>query len=119
MIKDRNIEDIKKIVKLYNYKDLSKQYREMTSVGFSKLLPQVALGQSQSAVIATAVFENKLMDLNTLFVPPQSSNTITADNSIGANGETKKTGRPELDDQEKSDKTIANREAEGNTDGTS
>lgn len=104
---------------IFNYKDLSKQYREMTSVGFSKLLPQVALGQSQSAIIATAVFENNLMDLNTLFVPPQSSNTITADNSIGANGETKKTGRPELDDQEKSDKTIANREAEGNTDGTS
>lgn len=110
---------------IFNYKDLSKQYKELTSVGFSKLLPQVALGQSQSAVIATAKFENELMDLNSLFVPPQSSATITADNSVGNKdsgsnrtsaqdaADDNNTGRPELDDEDKSDKTIANREAEG------
>jgi hypothetical protein len=30
----------------YNYKDLSKMYKEQTQIGFSKMLPQVALGHS-------------------------------------------------------------------------
>lgn len=109
---------------VYNYKDLSSQYKELTSIGFSKLLPQVALGQSQSVVIATAVFENDMMNLNDLFVPPQSSATITGNNktsdssstSLGTNQPSTdgaKGGRPEKPDSEKSDKTIANREAEG------
>ena len=106
---------------VYNYKDLSNTYKDLTSIGFSKLLPMVALGHSQSSVIMTAVFENKLMDLNDLFVPPQSSATITAEDKVGDDGKKSasspssgdKGGRPEKDDQEKSDKTIANREAMG------
>lgn len=93
---------------VYNYKDLAKQYKELVSIGFSKLLPQVALGQSQTTVIMTAVFENEIMSLNDLFVPPQSSNTMS-----GSAGDSGEAGRPELDDDKKSDKTIANREAEG------
>lgn len=92
---------------VYNYKDLSKQYKELTSIGFSKLLPQVALGQPQTAVIMTAIFENDIMQLNDLFVPPQSSNTM----SSAASSED--VGRPEKPDDQKSDKTIANKEAEG------
>ena len=49
---------------IYNYKDIAKNYKELTSLGFSKLLPQVALGQSQSVVIMTAYFENDMMSLN-------------------------------------------------------
>lgn len=94
---------------VYNYKDLSKQYKELTSIGFSKLLPQVALGQSQTTVIMTAVFENEIMSLNDLFVPPQSSNTVSAAQQSGSDG----AGRPEKPDDQKTDKTIANREAEG------
>ena len=106
---------------VYNYKDLSNTYKDLTSIGFSKLLPMVALGHSQSSVIMTAMFENKLMDLNDLFVPPQSSATITAEDKVGDDGKKSADssssgdngGRPEKDDQEKSDKTIANREAMG------
>ena len=32
---------------IYNYKDLSKLYKEQTQLGYSKMLPQIALGQSQ------------------------------------------------------------------------
>lgn len=104
---------------VYNYKDLSKQYKELASIGFSKLLPQVALGQNQTTVIMTAIFENEIMGLNDLFVPPQSSNTLSA-NGGSSSGSSKpnsdsdgQVGRPEKPDEKKTEKTIANREAEG------
>lgn len=101
---------------IYNYKDLAKTYKELTAIGFSKLLPQVALGQTQSAVIMTAYFENDMLSLNEVFIPPQSSNTTSGktedagQQKLPSNNEG---GRPELPDDEKSDKTIQNRESEG------
>ena len=104
---------------IYNYKDLSKIYKEQTQIGFSKLLPQVALGQSQSIVLATAIFENDMLHLEEVMVPPMSSNTMSAANKEEQSKKTNKTvedgreqgGRPELPDDEKSEKTIANRES--------
>lgn len=107
---------------VYNYKDLSKQYKDMTSLGFSKLLPQIALGQSQSAVLMTAYFENDIMSLNEVFVAPALSSTMSNNGNGNTTAKTKqqqtpssgnKGGRPEKPDSEKSDKTIANIEAEG------
>ena len=100
---------------IYNYKDMSKLYKEQTSLGFSKLLPQVALGQPQSIVMATAYFENDMLHLDEVFVPPMSSNTISnsgnkvnddTEASGGAAG-----GRPEKPDEQKTEKTIQNRES--------
>ena len=48
-------------------------------VGFSKMLPQIAMGQSQSSILANAYFENDLLDLVNLFVPPLMSSTMNAD----------------------------------------
>ena len=97
----------------YNYKELSKLYKEQTTIGFSKLLPQVALGQTQSSIIATAIFENGMMHLDELFIPPQMSSTMSAKEAPKAGESEKKTGRPELPESEKSDKTIRNEQAEG------
>ena len=94
----------------YNYKDLAKIYKEQTMLGFSKLLPQVALGQSQSSVIATAIFENEFMNLNDLFVPPQMSSTISKQDS--QNDGSNNIGRPPLADEEKSEKTLRNIESQ-------
>lgn len=94
---------------IYNYKDLSKMYKEQTSIGFSKLLPQVALGHSQSVVMATAYFENDILHLEEVFVPPMSSNTMSG-KEISSDDEG---GRPETPDDQKSDKTIRNIESEG------
>ena len=94
-------------------------------LGFSKVLAPVALGQTQTAVIAAAKFENQIMHLNEVFIPPQMSSTISAGEvSASANkknpasnsgnqkaASTGEPGRPELDDSEKSDKTIQNRES--------
>ena len=100
---------------IYNYKELSKQYKEQVQLGYSRMLPQLALGQSQSSILANAYFENHVLDLNSLFVPPVSSNTISAEaqkaaaaNSNEKNGQV---GRAEKPDDEKSEKTIQNKES--------
>lgn len=111
---------------IYNYKDLSKIYKEQTQIGFSKLLPQVALGMTQHEIIATAYFENDMLALNDLFVPPQMSSTMsgikaadsggkktTEKNNDDAQSKKSQGGRPEKPDDEKSEKTIRNIEASG------
>ena len=45
----------------YNYKELSKMYKEQTQLGYSKMLPQIALGQSQSFIINSCKFENEVL----------------------------------------------------------
>lgn len=96
---------------IYNYKDLSKLYKEQTQMGYSKILPQLALGQSQSSILANAYFENDILDLVTVFVPPMTSNTMNAESLDKVSGDKKESGRPEKSDDEKSEKTIQNKES--------
>ena len=114
---------------IYNYKELSKLYKEQTQMGYSKMLPQIALGLSQSSILANAFFENDLLNLVTVFVPPLTSNTMNADalaqqqtgrrntglnevrNTTEPGGEEKQVGRPEKEDSEKSTKTLQNIES--------
>ena len=105
---------------IYNYKDLAKMYKDQTNIGFSKLLPQVAMGHSQADIISTAIFENGMMKLNDLFTPPQMSSTTSgtkapssSKGSSSINKDSDNTGgRPELPDSEKSEKTIQNLESQ-------
>lgn len=98
---------------IYNYKDLAKSYKEQTQLGYSRMLPPIALGQSQSNILAAAHFENKVLDLNNIFVPPMSTNTMSSQNLKSKTGSenTGEVGRPEKADDEKAEKTIANRES--------
>ena len=112
---------------IYNYKELAKLYKEQTQLGYSKFLPQIALGQSQSSILANAYFENDVLDLVNVFIPPLMSSTMNGDvlnrvksDQAGGNkqpgqqqpGKEKEgAGRKELDDDKKSEKTIANRES--------
>jgi hypothetical protein len=110
---------------IYNYKDISKQYKEMTQLGYSKMLPQIALGQSQSSILATAYFENDVLNLVERLVPPMSSNTMNAQslkeetsskktNSAAKTDDEKKGGRPTNEEQGKatSEKRMQNQESE-------
>lgn len=63
---------------IYNYKELAKLFKEQTQVGFSKLKPQIALGHTQSEIIATAIFENEILNLNDIMVPPLMSSTMSS-----------------------------------------
>lgn len=93
----------------YNYKDLSKLYKEQMQTGFSKVLPQLALGISQSSILATNYFENDILNLAEKFIPPLTSNTIGSKDVVGS--EDNKGGRPEKEADEKSEKTILNEES--------
>lgn len=105
---------------IYNYKELSKLYKEQMQVGFSKMLPQIALGQSQSSILANAYFENDVLDLVNVFIPPLMSSTMNenilnrvrgSDSPGAGSNEPAPAGRKEKADDEKSEKTIANRES--------
>ena len=112
----------------YNYKELSKMYKEQVQLGYSKMLPQIALGHSQSSILNTAYFENDVLHLSEVMIPPimsstmkmedlkgggNSSQTQTSKTQIKTGGQTsdKTAGRPEKPDSEKSEKTIQNEES--------
>ena len=101
---------------IYNYKELAKLYKEQTQLCYSKMLPQIALGQSQSRILANAYFENDILDLVNVFIPPLMSSTMNENilnRTAGKVGSTeeKKVGRTEKADDEKSEKTIQNKES--------
>ena len=107
---------------IYNYKELAKLYKEQSQMGYNKMLPQVALGQTQSSILANAYFENDILDLVRVFVPPLTSNTMNAealqqrDANVKRNGSNQSqsndtVGRPQKQDNEKSEKTIQNQES--------
>lgn len=106
----------------YNYKEISKMYKEQTQLGFSKLLPQIALGHSQSFILNSITFENEFLNLSEIMIPPMNSNTLsssdlldkkskTSTNKTQISTEDNKGGRPEKSDDQKSEKTIQNRES--------
>ena len=105
---------------IYNYKEMAKMYKEQTQLGYSKMLPQIALGQSQSSILANAYFENDVLDLVNVFIPPMMSSTMNGE-TIQNLGNKKKAengndnsggGRPEKADDEKAEKTIQNKESQ-------
>ena len=110
----------------YNYKDLSKMYKEQVQLGYSKMLPQIALGHSQSSILNTAYFENEVLHLSEIMIPPLMSSTMNMEDLKGKTEQTqtnktqsksegqsteKSAGRPEKADSEKSEKTIQNKES--------
>lgn len=114
----------------YNYRELSKMYKEQVQMGYSKMLPQIALGHSQSAILNTAYFENEVLHLSEIMIPPLMSSTMSmadlkgGNTNGGENGKSssnnsqkkageqqKQSGRPEKSDDQKSEKTIQNKES--------
>ena len=118
----------------YNYQDLSKMYKEQVQLGYSKMLPQIALGHSQSSIINTAYFENEILRLHEIMIPNLMSSTMSAEQVLGvkdqsnsnktqnttegkqttnkkASLEEKKVGRAEKPDDQKAEKTIQNKES--------
>ena len=111
----------------YNYKELAKMYKEQVQLGYSKMLPQIAMGHSQSSILNTAYFENEVMNLSELMIPPLMSSTLNMQDLKGGSGSTSSsgsqkpsgssgsssgsTGRPEKPDDQKSEKTIKNKES--------
>ena len=107
----------------YNYKELAKLYKEQTQLGFSKMLPQIALGHSQSFILNSISFESEILKLHETMIPPLMSSTMSSQDVLGNRSqsntsqtqnstETNTGGRPEKANDEKSEKTIKNKESQ-------
>lgn len=122
---------------IFNSKDMSNVYKDLTKIGFSRFLPMVALGHTQKEVVSMAKLEQQIMQLDAYMLPPFSSNTMSSDTwsdikaqqeailagrkvgettqpaqtaatTSGQSSDGAKGGRPTLPNDQKSDKTIAN-----------
>lgn len=129
------------LTSIFNSSDMSSKYENLTKIGFSRFLPMVALGHTQKEVISMAKLEQQIMQLDAYMLPPFSSNTMSSDTwsdikaqqqqilsggkvtPVGGQADAARAGsvtsdsdggagRPQLPDDKKSDKTIANQAAQ-------
>ena len=88
------------------------------------MLPQSALGHSQSFILNTVHVENEVLHLSEIMIPPLMSSTLSSEDILGKKDstgssnsqnnsgtkknptESKPAGRPEKADDQKSEKTI-------------
>ena len=107
---------------IHNRKELMDVYLKGAQYGYSKIYTGVAQGIKQSNLVSLLNLENDILGLSDKMIPLSSSYTQTNnENSKNSDGKSKNTtggkdnnsepGRPELSDSDKSDKTIANRDA--------
>jgi hypothetical protein len=62
-------------------------YKEQAQMGHSKILPQIALGHSQSFILNTAHFENEVLHLAELMLPNLMSSTMNLADLMGKTSE--------------------------------
>lgn len=114
---------------VFNRKDLQGTYFSGAQYGYSKMYAGVAMGIKQMEQLSLMNFENEFLDMSSKMVPLQSSYTTSGtavasegknknssqngSNSSGNSDINNKGGRPELPDEEKSEKTQANIAAAG------
>ena len=116
-------------VTVFNRQDLQTSYFRGAQYGYSKMFAGVAMGIKQMDQLSLMNFENEFLEMSTKMIPLQSSYT-TSGNVVASeeknNSSAQKTnssqtiqditntgGRPELSDEEKSEKTQANIAAAG------
>lgn len=114
---------------VFNRQDLQQAYFRGAQYGYSKMFAGVAMGIKQKEQLSLMNFENEFLHMSSKMIPLQSSYT-TSGTAVAAEGKnnstTQKTtittsgndldnkgGRPELPDEEKSEKTQANIAAAG------
>ena len=113
---------------VFNLNDYQTQYLSGAQFGYSKMRAGVSMGVKQRNLISMIDFENDFLGLTEKMKPLLSSYTQSGDEnsdkknnsgeknsstSVQSKNITNKGGRPELPDEEKSQKTRANIDAQG------
>ena len=113
---------------VFNIKEYQSLYLQGAQFGYSKMRAGVAMGIKQRNLISMIEFENEFLNLDEKMIPLLSSYTQSGNEnsdkknnsgeknsstSVQSKDITNKGGRPELADEEKSEKTQANIEAMG------
>ena len=114
-------------ITVFNRQDLQQSYFRGAQYGYSKMFAGVAMGIKQMDQLSLMNFENNFLEMSSKMIPLQSSYT-TSGNTIAneENSSAQKTtvrqqtrditntgGRPELPDEQKSEKTQANIQSMG------
>lgn len=95
---------------VYNNERKQKMFKDMATNGYSKIMPAIASGLSQSEFLSLNEYEEKILKLGEKLVPVQSSNTLSSkDAKPGSKGEV---GAPKKDEGEIAAKTIQNKESQ-------
>ena len=112
-------------ITMFNMKDLQSKYFQGAQYGYSKMYAGVASGIKQMDQISLMTFENEFLEMTDKMIPLQSSYTSTGDeekssssaqkgsNSVKVRDLNNTGGRPELSDEDKSEKTQANIASQG------
>ena len=111
---------------VFNRQDLQSSYFRGAQYGYSKMFAGVAMGIKQRDQISLMEFENDFLEMSDKMKPLQSSYTTSGNSQENSSSSAQKTtittrtgdvenkgGRPELPDEQKSEKTQANIAAEG------
>ena len=115
---------------VFNRTDIQNSYFRSAQYGYSKMIAGVAMGIKQRSQLSLMNFENDFLKMSEKMIPLQSSYTTPggtiANEEKNSNNQEKnsgkatqardldnKGGRPELPDEEKSEKTQANIAAQG------
>ena len=115
---------------VFNRADLQQTYFRGAQYGYSKMFAGVAMGIKQRDQLSLMNFENDFLEMSTKMVPLQSSYTTSgnviaseeknnkkSEENVKISGDVKDLtdtgGRPELPDEQKSEKTQANIESMG------
>lgn len=91
----------------YNRDEVIKTTKDLATFGYGKMMPAIAMGQTQRGFLSQIYFENDILQLHDRMVPLQSSHTSSGKEGGGA------AGRPMKDNDEAADKTLKNRASIG------
>ena len=95
---------------IYNNERKQKMYKDMATNGYSKILPAISSGMSQTEFLALNSYEEKVLKISEKLIPVQSSNTLSSKDKPGTpSGEV---GAPKKEEDELSEKTIQNKESQ-------
>lgn len=92
---------------IYNLDKREKMYKDLATAGYSKLLPVIASGMTQTEFLSLNEYENNILVLNEKMTPLQISSTQS-----GGKTSTGQVGAPPKDEGDLSEKTIQNRESQ-------
>lgn len=109
-------------ITIYNRETYQSQYFQGAQYGYSKMYAGVALGIKQKNLVSLVSFENDFLNLTEKMIPLQSSYTSSGleknsdekeqkdEVETTQNINTDEGGRPELETEQKSEKTVENEE---------
>lgn len=90
---------------------------KLVSSGYSFLLPALAQGLTAKDLMNVKYLENEILNLKEVLMPLGNSFTSGSESGKGSSADAEEGGRPELEDGDKSDKTLQNIESKDKTGG--